>query len=90
MAQIGSLQEVEHILDSLIERGYVRRLGRRPGQKEDRFEQLLGGAGPEETSQAEAPAAVDGAYELADRVRALEAEVAALRDQLARLTPRDY
>jgi uncharacterized protein YceH (UPF0502 family) len=90
MAQIGSLQEVEHILDSLIERGYVRRLGRRPGQKEDRFEQLLGGAGPEETSQAETPPAADGTYELADRVRALEAEVAALRDQLARLTPRDY
>jgi uncharacterized protein len=45
MAQIPSLSEVDRLLDVLIERGYVRRIGRRPGQKEDRFEQLLGGAG---------------------------------------------
>ena len=38
-----TLPEVEQRLAELIERGYVRRLGRRPGQKEDRFEQLLGG-----------------------------------------------
>ncbi len=47
MAQIPSLSEVDRLLDVLIERGYVRRLGRRPGQKEDRFEQLFGGAGVE-------------------------------------------
>ncbi len=45
MAQIDSLSEVDRLLGVLIERGYVRRIGRRPGQKEDRFEQLLGGAG---------------------------------------------
>ena len=39
----STLPEVEQRLAELIERGYVRRLGRRPGQKEDRFEQLLGG-----------------------------------------------
>ena len=44
MAQIGSLDELERILGRLIERGYARRLARRPGQKEDRFEHLLGGA----------------------------------------------
>jgi uncharacterized protein YceH (UPF0502 family) len=38
-----TLAEVEQRLTELIERGYVRRLGRRPGQKEDRFQQLLGG-----------------------------------------------
>lgn len=32
------------MLGTLTERGYVQRLGRRPGQKEDRFAQLLGGA----------------------------------------------
>jgi uncharacterized protein len=90
MAQIGSLQELEGVLDSLIDRRYVRRLGRRPGQKEDRFEQLLGGAGSEEPSQPDAPRSVVGSDDLVARVHALEAEVAALRDQLARLTPGDY
>jgi len=60
MAQLGSLAEVEHVLDVLIERGYARRLGRRPGQKEDRFEQLLGGgsegAGAAEPELASGPA----------------------------------
>jgi uncharacterized protein len=45
MASIASLSDVERVLAVLTDRGYVRRLGRRPGQKEDRFEQLLGGAG---------------------------------------------
>ncbi len=44
MAPLGSLADVERILGELGERGYVRRLARRPGQKEDRFEHLLGGA----------------------------------------------
>ena len=89
MAQITSLQDVERILDSLIERGYVRSLGRRPGQKEDRFEHLLGGAAPEEEAEP-LPVPDGGGDELAARVSALEAEVAALKDQLASLTPRDY
>lgn len=42
MARIESLAEVERILDQLAELGYARRLERRPGQKEDRFEHLLG------------------------------------------------
>jgi hypothetical protein len=45
MAGLGTLTEVERVLTGLIERRYVRRIERRPGQKEDRFEQLLGGAG---------------------------------------------
>ena len=45
MAQLGSLDEVDRVLELLIDRGYARRLERRPGQKEDRFEQLLGGDG---------------------------------------------
>ncbi len=43
MAPLRSLDEVERVLGELGERGYARRLHRRPGQKEDRFEQLLGG-----------------------------------------------
>jgi uncharacterized protein YceH (UPF0502 family) len=45
MASFDSLTDVEHVLDQLGERGYARRLARRPGQKEDRFEQLLGANG---------------------------------------------
>ncbi len=45
MARLESLAEVEQVLGVLTDRGYVRRLERRPGHKEDRFEHLLGGAG---------------------------------------------
>src|SRR5947209_13649786 len=44
MARIESLAEIERVLAILGERGYARRLDRRPGQKEDRYEHLLGGA----------------------------------------------
>ena len=44
MAPLGTLADVERVLGELQERGYARRLARRPGQKEDRFAQLLGGA----------------------------------------------
>jgi uncharacterized protein len=45
MASLPSLADVERVLGELSERGYARRIARRPGQKEDRFEQLLGGDG---------------------------------------------
>jgi uncharacterized protein len=38
-----SLVDVERVLSELTERGYVTDLGRRPGQKEDRWAHLLGG-----------------------------------------------
>jgi uncharacterized protein len=38
-----TLTDVERVLSELTERGYVTDLGRRPGQKEDRWAQLLGG-----------------------------------------------
>jgi uncharacterized protein YceH (UPF0502 family) len=43
MVAFESLADVERVLAELAERGYARRVPRRPGQKEDRFEQLLGG-----------------------------------------------
>ncbi len=46
MAQLASLAEVEEVIRGLEEREFARRAARRPGQKEDRFEHLLG----EETS----------------------------------------
>jgi uncharacterized protein len=59
MASIASLEHVEELLGALAQRGYARRLTRRPGQKEDRFEQLLGGgagAGDGYTAEVAAPA----------------------------------
>jgi uncharacterized protein len=53
MAHLGGLEDVERVLADLIDRGYAARLERRAGQKEDRFEQLLGGG-----EAAERPAPV--------------------------------
>jgi uncharacterized protein len=39
----AGLEEVDATLDGLIERGLVTRLPRRPGQREERYAQLLGG-----------------------------------------------
>jgi len=45
----ADLTAVDETLDRLVERGQVARHERRPGQKEDRFEQLLGGVLVEES-----------------------------------------
>ena len=100
MAKLGSLAELERVLDRLIERGYARRSPRRPGQKEDRFEHLLGGEGEGETvsrvpQPAEAPAPAHDAPpaaaaegDLHHRLEALESEVAAIREELEALRQR--
>lgn len=46
----ADLAAVHGTLDRLIDAGHVERLGRRPGQKEERYVQLLGGV--DETSTA--------------------------------------
>jgi len=51
----ADLAAVQETLDRLVERGYVARHERRPGQKELRYQQLLGAFGEEE---AEVPVAV--------------------------------
>jgi uncharacterized protein YceH (UPF0502 family) len=87
MASLHSLAEVEAALERLGERGFARRLSRRPGQKEDRYEHLLGGEGElgvpapehEDGPVLSAPAGLE------QRVQALESEVAALRAELERL-----
>ncbi len=43
-----SLEDVQRTLQDLADRELVERLPRRPGQKEERYRQLLGGAGEEE------------------------------------------
>jgi uncharacterized protein len=48
MHRFGSPAEVVQTLEGLAQRELVRRLARRPGQKEERYEQLLGGGTTEE------------------------------------------
>jgi uncharacterized protein YceH (UPF0502 family) len=50
----SDLATVQETLDRLVEREYVVRRQRGPGQKEDRYEQLLGGV-MDESEQAAAP-----------------------------------
>ncbi len=98
MAKLGSLADVERVLGTLTEHGYVQRLQRRPGQKEDRFEQLLGGE-QEEADPEQDVAAPDGgevadeqgserARTLVGRVEALEAALAGLRADIESLQAR--
>jgi len=54
----ADLAAVQAALDGLVGHGYIARHERRPGQKELRYQQLLGGF--EEGSEALAPAATDG------------------------------
>ena len=96
MAPIGSLKKVEQILETLIDRGYARRIGRRPAQKEDRFVHLLGDSGEADLAVAEAeigtqPQALtidetlDHGPGVLERIAALEDEMAALRLEVAEL-----
>jgi len=80
----GALIEVEEALERLIARELVRRLERRPGQKEERYAQLLG-AEAEEAAGGGGPSPVRAPGQLEGRVAALEAEVAAIRAALAEL-----
>lgn len=92
MHAFADLAELQQTLDRLIERQLVERLQRRPGQKEERYRELLGG------EQAEAPDAAEelalrapvpqsngagaGQGALAERVARLEREVAELRGRV--------
>jgi len=75
--RFDSTPEVEQALHGLAGRELVRRLDRRPGQKEERWEQLLGG--DDEPAAAPDPTAAES---LEERVAALERAVAALAQQL--------
>jgi uncharacterized protein YceH (UPF0502 family) len=74
----GELAEVEETLERLIARELVIRLDRRPGQKEERYAQLLGGEF-ERSAESDTPRPVLARDPLEERVAALEEEVAALR-----------
>jgi uncharacterized protein YceH (UPF0502 family) len=77
----GSLAEVEKTLQDLIGRELAARLSRRPGQKEERYVQLLGGGEAGEPAAAPEPAASSSSLE--ERVARLEETVRALEERLA-------
>jgi uncharacterized protein len=92
----ASLGEVQEMLDRLVEREVVARHGRLPGQKEDRYEQLLGdndspveveGSAPPREAAGPAAEESSGAAltPAEDRLTRLEREVAELRSELASL-----
>jgi uncharacterized protein YceH (UPF0502 family) len=86
----ASLGEIHQMLDDLIQRELVARLPRRPGQKEERYLQLLGGEdggedGGEHEPQSAAPAP---GSDLEERIGRLEDEVATLRRALEALALR--
>jgi uncharacterized protein len=80
----ASLAEVEDTLVRLSERELAVRLDRRPGQKEERYAQLLGGE-IDEAASGSPTRPVLARDPLEERVAALEAEVAALRAALTDL-----
>jgi uncharacterized protein YceH (UPF0502 family) len=94
------LAAVHETLEKLVERGYVERLPRRPGQKEERFAHLLGGEGTAEPAaglssveaagtDAPAPSAAEPSPPSSDapgdRLARLERELAELRGQVREL-----
>ena len=80
-----TLADVEETLVRLVARDLAVRLDRRPGQKEERYTQLLGGdvdLDPAATSGAAEPRRALARDPLEERVAALEAEVATLKAEL--------
>jgi uncharacterized protein len=102
MHAFADLASVHETLERLIERELVLRLGRRPGQKEERYAQLLedggvqeaatpdgGDRGREEAGEpgATAPSGGEELAELRERVERLEGEVAELRAAMRNPSP---
>ncbi|MDX6609289.1 MAG: uncharacterized protein QOF85_1214 [Solirubrobacterales bacterium] len=78
----GDLSVVQETLGRLVERGQVARHERQPGQKEDRYEQLLGPAEVSQEPAEDLDPAEDRLTRLERGVTELRAELAALRAEL--------
>jgi uncharacterized protein len=94
--RFDSLAAVQETLERLVERKFVVRHPRRPGQKEERYEQVLGGREesedvppPAELPQAEGEPAAEAAASTStspdDRLDRVERELETLRGELAGL-----
>jgi uncharacterized protein len=93
---LADLGAVHQALERLIEKGHVARLGRRPGQKEERYVQILGGSeegqqAAMDTGEAGATSAFPETGETGhtapaeDRLERLERELSDLREEVRRL-----
>jgi uncharacterized protein YceH (UPF0502 family) len=98
MQGFPDLAAVHAVLDELIEREYVARIERRPGQKEERYRHRLSDeaadgpplepaatTAPVPPPPAPAPAPAPAAPGDTERLDRLEAELAELREEVARL-----
>jgi len=86
LASFDGLAGLQAVLERLIARELVARLPRRPGHKEERYAQLLGGAGTDTPATSVAPAPpVAGQPAVDERMARLERDVAALRAEVAAL-----
>lgn len=94
--RFDDLAAVQETLERLVEREYVVRHPRRPGQKEERYEQVLGGGGEvagapqaaEPPHREQGPTAEPGASHgtaSGDRLDRIERELESLRGELASL-----
>lgn len=88
----ADLAAVNAALERLTERGFVIRHPRRPGQKEERYEQVLGGDDAVELDLPAPPAAEDGkpiseeaVEQETARLDRLEADLLELKGEIARL-----
>jgi len=92
LAPFREVSEVETELEELMTRPdgpFVAKLPREPGRRESRYLHLFcGDAPPSADSDATAPPPMPGAASLADRVAALEMEVAELRSAIESLQQR--
>jgi uncharacterized protein len=85
LQHFGDREEIERVLSELAERELVVRLPRRPGQKEERWAQLLGSDAPAESVPTNEGTAHDASDSGDDRLGALEQAVADLREEVASL-----
>ena len=94
LAPLKDVGEVEAELEDLMTRPdgpFVAKLPREPGRRESRYMHLFCGSAPPAAAGDDSVAAslpAPGAAALADRVAALEAEVAELRSAVESLKPR--
>jgi len=88
----ADLDGVHTALSRLVEAGHVERHRRRPGQKEDRYQQVLGGRGAElDEAEVEVETPTDGGpavqspppSEGGDRLDRIEHDLAQLRSEVA-------
>jgi uncharacterized protein len=82
--RFGSIAEVAETLDGLTQRELVARLERRPGQKEERWQQLLGGDAEPAAEPVAPPAPAEGV----DRLGAIEERLGRLEGAFDELIAR--